>query len=60
MNVFELCGGGSAERGVLTEDILGHERRQSAAQIVLQLVDQFVDDGVKSQWDASPRRQLLH
>ena len=33
--------------------------RQFAAQLVFQLVDQFIDDGVKSQRDAAPRRQLL-
>ncbi len=43
----------------LTEDVLRHERRQFAAQLVLQLIDQFVNDVVKTQRDASLRRQLL-
>lgn len=43
----------------LTDDVLGDERRQLGAQLLLQLVHQFVDDGVKSQRDAALSRRLL-
>lgn len=44
----------------LTEDTVGGEGGQPGAQLVPQLLDQLVDDGVQVQGDAPPRRELLH
>lgn len=46
-------------RACLTDDVLGDERRQLGAQLLLQLVHQLVDDGVKSQRDTALCRCLL-
>lgn len=43
----------------LTEDILRGQRRQFGAQLVLQLINQFIDDSVKVQRDVVFGRQLL-
>lgn len=40
----------------LTEDAVGREGGQPGAQLVPQLLDQLVDDGVQVQGDAAPHR----
>lgn len=43
----------------LTCDVLRDERWQFAAELLLQLIYQLVDDAVQAQRDAFPRCQLL-